>query len=150
NNSQLAFSYNRSDTFAFPALLVTGSGSLSFTNLGAGIMTLTGTNNETGDTTIAAGTIRLLSPYALPAGPGTGNLNLNGTLDVNSNSITINGLSGSGIVDNTTNAAAATLTIGSNDVSSAFSGVIRNTGAALSLIKTGAGKIALNGPNAYT
>ena len=67
-----------------------------------------------------------------------------------SNSIAINGLSGAGVVDNTTNAAAMTLTVGSNDVTSAFSGIIKNTGAALSLVKAGAGKITLSGPNTYT
>ena len=82
NYSKLVFSYNRADTFAFPATLVTGTGSLSFTNVGTGIMTLAGTDNESGDTIIAAGTIRLLSRSALPGGPGAGNLILNGTLDV--------------------------------------------------------------------
>jgi fibronectin-binding autotransporter adhesin len=149
NNSQLAFSYNRADTFAFPAQLITGTGSLVFTNLGSGIMTLGGTNNYSGDTTIAAGTIRLLRPNAIPAGPGAGNLILNGTLDVNSNNVVLNGLSGGGTIDNVTNAGAAALTIGSNDVSSAFSGVIKNTGGALSLIKVGAGKITLSGPSSY-
>lgn len=149
NNSQLVFNYNRSDTFAFPALLITGTGTLSFTNLGTGTTTLNGTNNEAGDTTIAAGRVRLLNPLAIPGGPGVGNLILNGTLDVNSNSVVINGLSGSGIVDNVTNGGIASITIGSNDVSSTFSGVIRDTGAALSLTKAGAGKITLEGANTY-
>ena len=149
NNAQLVFSYNRSDTFAFPALLVTGTGSLAFTNAGAGIMTVTGTNNESGDTTIAAGTIRLLNPLAIPGGPSVGNVIVNGTLDLNSNNVVINGLSGNGIVDNVTNGGAALLTIGSNNVSSTFSGVIRNTGGAVSLTKLGAGKIILGGANTY-
>jgi fibronectin-binding autotransporter adhesin len=149
NNSKLVFSYNRSDTFAFPALLITGTGSLSFTNVGTGIMTLNGTNNYSGDTTIAAGTIRLLRPNAIPSGPGVGNLILNGTLDVNSNNVVLNGISGSGVVDNFTNPVVASLTIGSNDVSSTFNGTIKNTGAALSVIKVGAGKITLGGANTY-
>lgn len=149
NNSQLVFSYNRSDTFAFPATLITGTGSMAFTNSGTGVMTLTGTNNESGDTTIAAGTIRLLNPLAIPGGPGMGDIIVNGTLDANSNSVVINGLSGSGIVDNVTNGGIASLTIGSNDISSTFSGVIRNTGGALSLTKAGGGKITLEGANTY-
>jgi autotransporter-associated beta strand protein len=149
NYSRLVFSYNRSDTFAFPAILITGTGSLSFTNTGAGIMTLTGTNNETGDTTIAAGAVRLLNPLALPGGPGVGNVILNGTLDLNSNNIVINGLSGNGIVDNITSAAVTSLTLGSNDVSSTFNGIVRNSGAALSVTKVGAGKITLGGANTY-
>jgi fibronectin-binding autotransporter adhesin len=155
NFSRLAFSYNRADTFAFPALLVTGTGSLSFTNIGTGIMTLTGTNNETGDTTIAAGTVRLLNPNSLPSGLGAGNLILNGTLDVNSNSVVLNGLFGSGNVDNlNTNGGIQTLTIGSNDVSSLFSGAIKNSaaptnGSALAVNKVGAGTINLAGVNIY-
>lgn len=149
NYSKLMFSYNRSDVFAFPAIQITGTGSLAFTNTGVGVMTLTGTNDEAGDTTIAAGMVRLLNPFALPGGPVAGNLILNGTLDVNSNNVVINGLSGNGIVDNTTNAATASLTLGSNDVSSAFSGIVRNTGATLSITKIGAGKITLGGANTY-
>src|SRR5262249_25060918 len=82
-------------------------------------------------------------------GPGAGNLILNGTLDLNSNSIVVNGLSGSGVVDNVTAATAVSLSIGSNDISSAFSGVIRNTGATVSMTKAGAGKITLSGANTY-
>lgn len=150
NYSKLVFNYNRSDTFAFPATLVTGTGSLSFTNIGSGIMTLTGTNGETGDTIIASGIIKLLSPYAIPGGPGVGNLAVNGTLDVNSNNVVINGLSGSGNVDNVTNGGTATLTIGANDAGSTFSGVIKNTGGALSVAKVGAGTISLSGANTYS
>jgi len=155
NNSKLAFSYNRSDTFGFPPVLVTGTGSLSFTNIGAGIMTLTGTNSENGDTTIAAGTIRLFNRFALPGGPGAGNLILNGILDLNSNSLVVNGLSGGGNLDNmNTNGGLLMLTIGSNDVSSAFSGAIKNSaaptnGSALAVIKVGAGTISLSGANTY-
>jgi autotransporter-associated beta strand protein len=155
NYSKLGFSYNRADTFGFNPQRHTGPGSLSFTNIGTGIMTLRGTNDYQGDTTIAAGAIRLLNPFALPGGPGVGNLILNGTLDVNSNSIVLNGLSGSGIVDNmNTNGGVQNLTIGSNDVSSVFSGPIKNSaaptnGSALAVTKVGAGTITISGANTY-
>ncbi|HWC59621.1 MAG TPA: autotransporter-associated beta strand repeat-containing protein, partial [Verrucomicrobiae bacterium] len=156
NYGQLIFSYNRNDTFAFNPLRHTGTGSLAFTNIGTGIMTIRGTNSYTGDTTVAAGTIRLLSPFAIPGGPGVGNLILNGTLDLNSNSIVINGLFGNGTVDNlNTNGGVQTLTIGSNDVSSVFSGAIRNTaaptnGSAVAVTKVGSGAITISGANTYS
>jgi autotransporter-associated beta strand protein len=149
NYSRLVFNYNRSDTFTFNPQHHTGTGSLSFTNIGTGTMNLRGTNDYQGDTTIAAGNVRLLTSFAIPSGPGVGNLILNGSLDLNSNNIVVNGLSGNGIVDNVSTNAIASLTIGSNDFASTFNGIIRNTGSALSVNKVGAGKITLGGANTY-
>ena len=60
----------------------------------------------------------------------------------------INGLSGTGIVDNTA-AAAATLTLGSNDATMTFGGMLQDTGGALTLAKTGTGTLTLTTANTY-
>ena len=73
----------------------------------------------------------------------------NGTLDLNTFSDTINGLSGAGFVD-TVAGGAPTLTVGAGNAGSAFSGVIKNTAGTLSLAKTGSGAFVLSGSNTYT
>ena len=87
--------------------------------------------------------------------PRKGNVAVSGLLDLAGNSTTINGLSGSGSVDNS-GTGATTLTVGANNASSTFAGLITNSGTAvaagatLSLVKTGSGVLTLTGTNAYT
>ncbi len=96
-----------------------------------------------------SGTVRLGAGDLLPDGTGNGNITLDATLDLNGNSETINGLNGSGIVDTTAASAAVTLTVGANNQSGTFDGVLQNTGtsATLNLVKTGTGTLVLNGEN---
>jgi len=101
----------------------------------------------------------------IPNGPGKGNLvlvNGGGTagLDMNGFNQTINGLSNyngttystDSIVDNLAASSMATLTVGNNDATSTFSGVIRNSGsnAVLALAKTGTGTLTLSNANSYS
>lgn len=152
NNAALVFSYNRGDTITNSAD-ISGSGSLSYTNVGVGVLTLkplSGANSYQGNTVIAAGTVKLGVVGAIPSGTGKGNLTVNGILDINGLSPTLNGLSGSGNVDNLTAGGSPTLTVGANDQSSSFGGTIKNTSGTLALIKTGSGTVNLNGGNTYT
>ena len=118
------------------------------TKTGAGVLTLSGNNIYTGDTTISAGTLKIGGNNVLPFGSGNGNVIDNGTLDVGGFSASINGLSGSGTVDNS-GAGTPTLTVGNNNVTSVFSGVIQNTSGTLALTKTGTGMLTLSGTNTY-
>ena len=88
---------------------------------------------------------------SIPSGTGKGNVAIgpDGTLDLNGNSITINGLSGSGTVT-TSGSGGATLTVGANDQTSAFDGVIEDGSGTVGLIKTGSGTLKLSGANTYT
>jgi autotransporter-associated beta strand protein len=126
--------------------VIDGSGAL--TKTGTGTLLLSGANTYSGDTTVAAGTLQVGLATAIPNGAGKGNVIANGTLDTNGFNITINGLSGSGFVDNASG-SNDTLTVGNNDASSTFSGVIENTGHHLALTKTGAGTLTLSGANTY-
>src|SRR5208283_1067510 len=90
--------------------ILSGSGSLN--KIGTGVLTLSGANTYSGATTISAGTLKLGASNVLPNGAGTGNVTDNSTLDMAGFTDTINGLSGSGTVDNSTGTGNS-LTVGS-------------------------------------
>ena len=117
----------------------------------SGAYTLQGSNKIAGPapvTVAAAATLKLGSSNVLPDGAGTGNLTINGTLDLNGNSETINGLSGNGVVDNTAATTTSTLAVGES-ASGNFSGSIVNTVGTLALTKTGNTDFILSGTNTY-
>ncbi len=97
-------------------------------------------------TKLGTGTLQLGASNIIPDGVGSGNLSLTGTLDLNGNSETINGLSGTGIIDNTV-VSTTTLTVGGNDQTSNFSGVIQDTTGTLNLTKIGTGDLTLSNAN---
>jgi len=106
------------------------------------------TNNYSGDTTTATRTtIALAAVNQIPNGTGKGNVVNNGTLTLGGLSHTINGLSGSGTIDGVS--GTPTLTVGNNDVTGSFSGIIQNTAGTLSLTKIGTGSLTLTGINTY-
>jgi autotransporter-associated beta strand protein len=139
---------------------LTGSGAL-LVNLDSSPVILTNTaNNYTGNTIIgtngpgyfATGTQALLRSGAagvIPNGPGFGNVIINqnylGILDLGGFSQAINGLSGDGVVTNST--GNSVLTIGNNNQTSTFNGVIGSS--TLGIAKTGTGTLTLGGANKY-
>ena len=139
------------------AKYITGTGGVTMNGtgtliLGPALSASTGNDDTyTGDTTVNNGTLKLRNDYAnaanriiIPSGAGKGNLIVNspGILDLSSKSITINGLSGNGTVTSGTT-GAFTFTVGSNNQTSVFSGVIQNGLGTLALTKTGAGMVSL-------
>jgi autotransporter-associated beta strand protein len=119
-------------------------GAKALTKVGSGTLTLTGASSYSGDTTISAGTLKLGSADALPSGAGKGNVTVNGTLDLNSFSQTVNGLTGSGMVESNA-VGSPTFTMGANDQNGSFSGTIVDTAGTLALTKTGIGTLTLSG-----
>lgn len=127
--------------------VLSGSGGLMKT--GAGTLSITAANTYTGDTQIAAGMLRLDNTNALQRSTvnydGTG-----GTLDFGysiSNPV-LGGLKGShnlSLVNDASSAVA--LTVGANDQSTAYSGVLSGAG---SLVKNGTGTLTLTGANTYS
>lgn len=113
-------------------------------------------NNYTGNTVLTAANVRLQlgAPEQIPHGAGFGNVISTGsTLDLNDFSETINGLSGSGFVENIFGTSPVTLTMGAGDADGlTYSGVIFDArrGAKLSVTKVGAGAQTLSGANQYT
>jgi autotransporter-associated beta strand protein len=138
------------------SLGVTPDGGLTKTGTG----TLTNSsiiNTFTGNTTLNEGTLVLGNSHVIPDGASYGNVIFNpasgsATLNVNGKTETINGLSSSGagasVVNNSTGSGA--LTVGGNDATSVFGGVIQNSGGTLTLTKTGTGALTLSGANTYT
>jgi autotransporter-associated beta strand protein len=126
------------------------AGVTGLTKQGSGnvLLNLSG-NTYAGDTTVNAGTLQLGSATALPSGAGVGNLfvNANGVVDLNNNSQTINGLNGSGLINNS-GGTAVTLTVGSANAPGTWNGTINNSGAgSISLTKVGTNNLVLSGTN---
>ena len=124
------------------------SGAFGITKLGVGKAVLSSAaNSYTGDTNVIAGTLQLGASNVIPDGASTGNISLASFLDLNGNNETLNGLSGAGMIDNLAAATTSTLTVGGNDQTSTFSGVLKNTASTLNLIKTGTGTQVVSGAN---
>ena len=141
DNATLVF--DRSDSVTFGGA-ISGTGSL--VNLGTGMLTLTGANTYTGGTTVSTGTLQ--------AGSATGfspssAFRVNSILNLNGFNNTIGSLSGNGVVLNN-GGATATLTVGNDDTSTAFGGVLQDGNSVLQLTKIGTGTLTLTGANTYT
>ncbi|RCS24840.1 autotransporter outer membrane beta-barrel domain-containing protein [Phyllobacterium salinisoli] len=121
--------------------IVDGAGAL--TKTGAGNLTLNGANTYGGGTTVDAGTLTAGSATAFGAASGVLTVN-GGTADLNSHSMTLAGLAGTG---GTVALGSAALTLNQAGTSS-YSGVI--SGAGGSLTKSGAGNLTLSGANSYS
>jgi autotransporter-associated beta strand protein len=126
------------------ASVLTGAGT-SLTKAGTGSLTLSAANTYSGATAIASGTLRMGANNVLP----DANLEVTGTLDLNTFSETINGLTGIGTVD-TAAGGSPTLTVGGANATSTFSGTITDTNGTLALEKTGSGTVVLTGTNGYS
>ena len=72
-----------------------------------------------------------------------------GSLDLNGINQQVASLSGAGTIDNSNADWPVALTVG-DATSAAYSGAIGDTGAALTLLKVGAGKLTLSGANTYS
>jgi fibronectin-binding autotransporter adhesin len=142
--------------------LVTGGGGLTIdpytggNNPGGIIILSNPSNNYQGNTTVdplvgtgTAPVLRAGAANVIPSGASAGTVTVNGVFDLNTYSQAINGLAGSGTVD-TVAGGSPTLTLGNNNATNTFSGVIKNSAGNLSLIKTGTGTQTLTGANTYT
>ncbi len=124
------------------------SGANTVTIQDAGTVVLAGTNSYSGDTIVSASsTLKLGAANVIPDGSGKGNVAVDGTLDLNTFSETINGLTGAGTVD-TVAGGTPTLTVGVNSpyTNNLFNGVIQGS---LSFAKTGTNLVVLSGINTF-
>ncbi len=113
-----------------------------------GTITFGGANTYTGTTSIGGGTLKLTNALALQKSTlTTAGIAFDST--VATHAFTFGGLSGSGSIslqDNATTPNAVALSVGNNDGSSSYSGVLSAAG---SLVKVGAGTLTLAGANTY-
>ena len=137
-------------TLIVSTLPISGSGGL--TASGPGNLVLSASNSYSGATTVNGGTLTIGTPNALPFGAFASNVTVNGaaTLNLGGNAVNINGLFGSGTIDNTV-PGLATLIVGNNNASGSFTGVIQNTHGSLAFDFAGNGTLYLtNTANAYS
>jgi autotransporter-associated beta strand protein len=129
------------------------NGRVSVNVNGPGVNRWAAANTFSGPVSINGGTLQLANAAAIPSGIGFGDVTNNGTLDMNGQSQTINGLFGSGIVDQLTGAASVTLSVGNTNnagPSFYFGGNIQNTAGKINLTKIGTNVFLLGGAPSYT
>ena len=123
----------------------------------AGDITLGGSDTlGSGSTAI----VQLGVDNTIPSGAGKGKIVFTygaakqGVLDLNSHNAQVNGLVSAdntgALVDNKSGSGSYTLTVGGNNASCYFGGVIVNTTGNINLTKTGAGTLTLSQTNSYS
>jgi autotransporter-associated beta strand protein len=133
--------------------VISGNGMVTVLGGLGGVTRLGAANTFKGGVAInSGGNVQVGNAGAFPNGAGFGDVTNNGTINLNATSITVNGLYGSGTVDNLSGTAAYTLTVGNNSVNSAgnFTGTIQNSSGTIALTKVNANTFTLNGSGNYT
>ena len=127
------------------------AGTASLYKTSAGTLVLNEVNTYSGGTIISNGTLQVGINNAI-SGTGTGDVAVQGSsvIDLNNNSISINGLNGSGTVDVVSGGGASTLSVGNQDHNGVFSGTLKNTTGTLALTKAGSGTETLSGNSTYS
>ncbi|MDQ8208668.1 autotransporter-associated beta strand repeat-containing protein [Coraliomargarita sp. SDUM461003] len=132
---------------------ISGAGGVArVTDKGAGAyIQLSGNNTYTGKTSVTSGALRAGSTTAFGVDSevvmGTGTYDKHGVLDLNDFDNSIGSLSGGNATKGLVDLGTATLTTGSNDMSTNYAGVIYGTGG---VTKVGTGTMTLDGENTYT
>ncbi len=137
---------------------ITATTTGGFTKNGAGVLIIGGANAQSGAIAINEGTVRLGASGVLSAGGASAAdlaIRQGAVLDLNgvSSGTAIRSLDGSGSIVNGQSGtpAAATLTLGNNNGTGTFTGIIGNgTGGAVSVTKGGIGGMSWLGNNTYT
>ncbi|HSX10359.1 MAG TPA: autotransporter-associated beta strand repeat-containing protein, partial [Chlamydiales bacterium] len=137
--AQLTLGGDNTDT-NFSGTITGATGSI--VKLGAGNWTLSGSTQNTygGQTLISTGTVSTTTANILSS---SSQVNLVSNLTLNGNNQTIGSLLGSG----TLSLGAAQLTLGGDNTSTTFSGII--TGAGGSIVKQGSGTFTLTASSTY-
>ncbi len=138
--------------YSFSGAAISGSGSVMLGNA-AGSVTFNNANTYTGFTTISAGTLVLGNQNAaqnstILLGANNGLAFANGTTATTIGGLSNAGSSGGSFALKDAGSNPVALTLGGNNMSTSYSGVI--SGAGGSLTKTGSGTIFLTGASTYT
>ncbi|MCE9589673.1 MAG: autotransporter-associated beta strand repeat-containing protein [Planctomycetes bacterium] len=121
------------------------NGNLGLTKTGAGKLTLSGSNGFSGNVSISDGTVEVAGSSSMGSGKTVTFGNSSGVFDVTGQDVSINGVSGSGVLTNS-GGTARTLTV-NNASANSFGGQVNGN---LGLTKTGAGKLTLSGSNGFS
>lgn len=141
------FAVNRSNTVTQGTDFYSGaiSGTGGVTQAGTGTLILNVANTYTGTTSVAAGTLKLGAAGVIA---DTSALDVAGTFDMNAKNETVGSLAGAGTVTSSA-AGAITLTVGGDNTSTTFSGLLEDGSGTVSLTKAGTGTMTLSGANTY-
>ena len=146
-NGEAVFTAATSGTAIFSGNIVDGGSAGVITKTGGGTVQLTGNNSYTGATRINAGTLSA-------AGTGIGDFSAVILSDVAGAQLVLTGneqvgsLSGGGASGGNVNMGANVFTIGNDNTSTTFAGVLSGTGGILN--KRGSGTFNLTGGNTFT
>lgn len=132
----------------FAGIIQNGSGTVSLNKIEAGVLTLSGANSYSGQTTISNGTLICGASEVIPNQSAvvitSGIFNLNGFNE------TIGSLEGTnGTVWSSVNGTPVTLSTGANNTNTTFNGTIFDSFANFALTKTGTGTFTLGGNNSH-
>lgn len=143
NNASLVFDQAAGGTFSGS---ISGTGTV--TRSGSGVVTFSGANTASGDTIIHSGTLRVDGGNAIGNSSRVVLANTAGAIfDLFGTSETIGSLSGGGASGGNVTLGAGVLTVGADNTSTTYSGVISGTGQ---LVHNGSGMLTLAGTNAYS
>ena len=140
---------NSAGTLTVNAVIPDNGAASTLTKMGNGTLTLTSANTFSGATTVGGGSLVLANSDALQ----NSTLSSGGALfdsSVAGHAFTLGGIAGSfnvSVADNASTPNAVALTVGKNNASTAFSGVLSGNG---SLTKIGAGTLTLSGSNTFS
>ncbi|HMO03376.1 MAG TPA: autotransporter-associated beta strand repeat-containing protein [Kiritimatiellia bacterium] len=116
-------------------------------NAGTVLIVSNTANSWLGSTTLAnTGTLRIGASGVIPNAGNSWTLQPAVTIDLNGQSETFGGITGSGAIDNRLPSTSAMIGIGANNASTTFSGTFSNSGssASLSVAKVGSGTLTLS------
>jgi autotransporter-associated beta strand protein len=144
-----SFSFQGAGDFYVSGPIQNGSATISVTKTDSGTLTLAGANTFNGLTRVNSGLLRLANGAALQNSTLDMNAADTGTLSFASlNSATFGGLTGLRALSlNNANSGPVILTVGNNNQSTDFGGVLSGSGG---LVKTGSGATTLSGTNTFS
>jgi len=121
---------------------------LNLTKEGTGVFVIKGANTYTGNTTVNAGTLRLGASESI-TNTGILTVNASGIFEMRDFNETVANIAGAGIIRNG-GAATSLLTMGSNNLPSTYSGILEDGSGILALTKNGSGIVTLSNANTYS
>jgi autotransporter-associated beta strand protein len=135
-------------SFALTATNTLSGAGGGITKIGSGSLILTGSNSYTGTTQVSGGTLQAGTTSAFPLQSAFVLDNTAGVvLDLNNFNSSIASLSGGGTTGGNVTLGSATLTLGSDNTSTTYSGAISGTGG---ITKVGTGTFILAGTSTYS
>lgn len=140
------------DTLVIAGVLADGAASSGIVKRGTGTLSLIAASTYSGATDIQQGSLRIDASNVIPDTSAVTLIDAANTkFDINGFSETIGSLAGGGSLGgNVTLGANGSLTVGANNASTSYGGVISGSNSGASLTKIGTGALSLGGVSTFT